>query len=68
MTESSEKKPLGVLIQSSYRVQCQNCGWTGNAVLGKEPIQAIELEANGMADWCPVCNAWAVTRPRNRQQ
>ncbi len=54
MTE--EIKPF-LVIRSTYSVRCLNCGFKGEAKLGKEPIN---LEEKDGADWCPVCGALAL--------
>jgi hypothetical protein len=46
-----------LLIRSTYKVVCLNCGFRGNANLGKEPI--ITEEQDG-ADYCPLCCALAL--------
>lgn len=58
MPESDVKGPKGfLLIRQTYKVKCRNCGFRGNAYLGKEPI--LSPEADG-AEWCPVCGALAL--------
>lgn len=54
-----EKEPYRgfLLIQRTYSVRCQNCGWRGKAVLGEAPIVTDEHDG---ADWCPVCGALAL--------
>lgn len=46
-----------LLIRQTYKVKCANCGFRGEANLGKEPI--LTDEADG-ADWCPLCHALAL--------
>ena len=56
MTNDEDYKGF-LLVRSTYKVRCLNCGFRGEANLGKEPI-VTEME--GGADWCPVCNAAAL--------
>ena len=56
MSETEDYKGF-LLIRTAYKVRCQNCGFRGEAHLGKEPIVTEEMDG---ADYCPVCGALAL--------
>lgn len=53
-----------LLVKQTYKVKCRACGFRGQAVLGKEPIQGME---SGGEDWCPVCNSLALVADNMRR-
>ena len=52
-----------LLIRQTYKVKCHQCGFRGDANLGKEPIQDVEA---GCADFCPVCGYQALAADNER--